>query len=267
MNMLVENNTQLIEKQSQEVFYPELYNNLQPIMEADQSLKARTGLDNLLEEMGELICEFKLENHIGLCLLHNHNLVEENHFMCEHLDSTRYSSQALVMEHTNRSEVSNVHVPVAIKVTGDNQLAALEFSTVDLAIENYQIFAEQREQFMPRFSEVLIKHDFHDLIGLSILRTDALKPAKDEILLEQSEMRMANILMISKHDPAANHVQTNWQFEMVAIEPESDESKVGVYAAAKCKPANYCKSYCDLGEDGKKHKPIHDQISHVSEVE
>ena len=68
-----------------------------------KNINQRADREAFFKEIGTLIGEFDLEHHIGVCLLHNHNLVTSGHFMLGRIDKTSYSTPALVMQRIERA--------------------------------------------------------------------------------------------------------------------------------------------------------------------
>lgn len=221
-------------------FSPAAYNGLMDVSTADRRLWSRQDREAFFQEAGTLICENGLQESVGLCLLHNHNAVAEGHIMVESFETDTYATPALVMAHTPRDQARQP-VPVALKV-GDGGLLPLEYSSVDLAHRNYRLLQEAGEDFVAAFCDVVTRNGFEDLVGLSVLRVDALDRQPDEELVERTDSaRVANVLRA--HDtveaPNINHVQTSWVFDKVEATAASNcVTKCLAKCATKCEAPN-----------------------------
>lgn len=209
-------------------FSAEVYNGLMDVGKADKTLHARDDLEAFFQEVGSLICEHDLENRIGLCLLHNHNSVSDEQRMIEIYDEKTYSAPALVMQSMHSGDAPQ-HVPVVMKVQGGNEynpLTPLEHSALDIARDNYEQLMLKSEAFLPSFQELVKKRGYEDLVGLSVIRADALPCKEGESFIERTDAaRVANVITAEPEREEANtrYITTNWQFE-----------KAGYRAMAEC---------------------------------
>jgi cyclophilin family peptidyl-prolyl cis-trans isomerase len=218
--------------ESTPTFSPTIYNQLLDVNKADQLLWAREGQKAFFDKAGALICRHNLEDNIGLCLLHNHNEVEDDHMMVEIYDADTYPTPALVMAHVPDGKTVQ-KVPVAMQVRA-GKLIPLEHSTVPSAVENFIALEKAGSTFTDAFCEVVTHQGFQDLVGLAVLRTGALGGDPGEEYYERIDpVRVANVLRIQDTDidPNIRFVQTSWKF-----------SQDGTGSATKCKPDTHCEA-------------------------
>lgn len=255
-----------VSKQCPEIFNVELYNSLPTVGVADRILNQLDDREAFFKEIGTLIGEFDLEDHIGVCLLHNHNLVTNGHFMLEIFDKSSYSTPALVMQHIERAGETQQHVPVVFKVEAGNELVGLEYSTVELAKGNYEKLFQQSSEFLPRFCAVVTRFGYQNILGLSVLRVDALDREVGDILLERTDdQRIANIVTADKERPTkdARYIETIWHFEKTT-QANNPSREMATTCLTECKYALKCANKC-IFEEGGKHEGIHDNIEYHSE--
>lgn len=211
-------------------FSVDIYNNLLDVGEADRALWAREDRETFFGEVGALIHRHGLESSVGLCLLHNHNDVREDHLMVETYEEDTYATPALVMRHMARREAPS-SVPVAFKVEG-KKLVALEHSAVPLAKQSFAALENADSAFVEAFCDLVEGRGFANLVGLSVLRLDTIAASPDVELLERTDVdRVANVMRIDDGGGArgeGNSIETSWQFQQLAA------GEVAAKCKAKC---------------------------------
>lgn len=197
-------------------FDPALYNALPPVVSADKTFSEKTDAGLFFESAAELVCRFDLEKYIGVCLLHNHNKLEDGEVMVESFEYLGDGRPALVMALTKSPESREI-VPVVWKlqkVSGKHRFIPLEHATQEQAKVGYQRLVEN-QTFLSEFKSLLLEFDYQDIIGLTILRDDVLPKKADEHLVERIHAkRVANVVTAEQRtdETPDNFVVTNWFF-------------------------------------------------------
>ena len=193
--------------------------------------------------------KYDLQESIGLCLLHHHNAVEDDHIMVESFEADSYATPALVMARIPQQQAQD-YVPVALKVS-DRALMPLEYSAVDLAHRNYRRLGEVGNGFVADFCNIVTRHGFEDLVGLSVLRLDVLDRRPGEELIERTDYRrVANVMRAhdTEEREGVNHVQTSWKFDKLASSSKpSPKSPYGEEQGSNA--ATSCVTKCEAPSD------------------
>jgi hypothetical protein len=207
-------------------FDPTVYNTLPSVIPADEALSEKGDSELFFNRAANLVCRFGLEAYVGVCLLHNHNSVGTDELMVESLESLGDGRPALVMALTKTREAGE-SVPAVWKLqeaAGQQLFVPLEYSTQEQARDGYQRLLENH-LFLTEFSALLLEFDYQNIIGLTVLRSDALRRGPGDHLVERAYRgRIANIVTAEQRteESRQNLVTTNWHFVKKMAEDETE---------------------------------------------
>lgn len=224
-------------------FDPTLYNQLPLVGEADALLNGQKDLEKFFQAAGELICGFNLEAYIGVGLLHKHNSIGPNQLMVENIEEIRKDKPALIMELVTKAAGDNA-VPVVWKLQNSQSTSPfvpLEYSTCDQAKTGYAQLMSQPE-FLEKFRSLLLDFGYESILGLAVMRVQALKKLPGESYIERSHpTRTANVMTSSTQlsNVSSKLLRTSWSFK----------KEVGLNGAlmVKCEAPTLCEEPTEPG--------------------
>ncbi len=201
-------------------FDPTLYNQLPLVGEADALLNGQKDLAEFFKTAGELICSFNLEAYIGVGLLHKHNSVGPDQLMVESVEEIRKDRPALIMELVPKAAGDDA-VPVVWKLQNSKAISPfvpLEHSTCNEAKTGYAQLMNQPE-FLEKFRSLLLDFGYESILGLTVMRVQALKKQPGESYIERSHpTRTANVMTSSTQlsNVSSKLLRTSWSFKKEA---------------------------------------------------
>ena len=220
-----------------------LYNELPLVGEADALLNGQKDLKKFFRAAGELICSFNLEAHIGVGLLHKHNSVGQDQLMVENIEEIRKDKPALIMELVSKTKANDA-VPVVWRLQSSDATSSfvpLEHSTCNEAKAGYaQLMGEP--EFLEKFRSLLLDFGYESILGLTVMRVQALKKLSGESYIERSHpTRTANVMTSTTQlsSVSSKLLRTSWSFK----------KEVGLNGAlmTKCEATTNCEEPTEPG--------------------
>lgn len=210
--------------------YSENYNSLQDVLIADEEL-TQIGRDDVLDPLLEIISKHKLQDVVGLRLLHNHNQISTDEIMLE-LEEINSNENCLTTKAIKISEVKEGYYPNSWAL--DSTLIPLEYSA-DSSVKYNSHLILNNEGFIEEFKIELDKLGVRHLIGLYILNREFFikgipGESADYNLVESTDAdRRANILKFKKscEIDRANYIDTVWAAQSKEITMGCERVKVG----------------------------------------
>jgi hypothetical protein len=218
------------------------YNRLPEVFEADLKLVS-FGRDNALKVLFEIIRNHKLENHVGIRLLHKHNLIFENEIMVEGAISDS-EGFALVTQALPISDVDGRVVPNSWVLT-DSAFIPMEFSHKNLVF-NSKICPETKPEFFAELATKLRELGLSTVLGPALISSDFVKsnsPGSSTLMIERSALDdRVNILRYARSNDFSkdSFVETYW-----CINSESDcQTENERQSQNEPKPMVVCQRIC-----------------------
>lgn len=210
--------------------YSNNYNTLQDVIVADDEL-SQMGRDGVLTPLLEVISKYKLQNVVGLRLLHNHNHIHTDEIMLEGEEESNHE-KCLTTKATRLSEVRKKYYPNSWAL--DGTLIPLEYSS-DTFVKYDSLIISNHSSFIQEFNNELKKLGVNHLIGLYLLNR---KFFNEEVpgrgmeyrLMETTDIaRRANVLRFEKSDTIdkENIIDTVWAAHTTEITMGCERVKVG----------------------------------------
>jgi hypothetical protein len=222
------------------------YNLLPDVEWADDKLSSldKTGV---LESLSGVIVKHRLEDLVGIRLLHAHNRIRESEMMIEEEEMDGMGRNCLVTMAKQEPATIAGYSTNSWQLC-DNEFIPLEFSTDEMVVAEPNLLS-QNTDFFSEFAAALKKLSVEDILGPCIVKRSFYKnyrPGGPSILVETTDVsRRANVL---KFDDKDNYdlealIQTTW----LAIKspnsenPESDCSHcTPLCEPAACVPISAC---------------------------
>lgn len=174
----------------------------------------------LLEQGGKLICDYGLQDRLGITLLHKHYDVDEG--QNERLVRTFNPSMPGYVQQTSPRKAADVRtecIPLFWKCEVDNRQATwypYEFLEPKEIRPVYSLdrLAVEHPTFLKMFSTMLITYNAVDLFGLYTRYADEISFGSDQMLTEVTQTASRSMFYkYSKRDrPAESSLQTLWTF-------------------------------------------------------
>ncbi len=205
-----------------------------------------------------MILKHDLQDSIGIRLLHNHNLIQENEIMIENEELDESGQNCLVTFAAKSGNATN-YSPNSWKLQ-NGDFHPLEYSS-DFFVTSSANTIEKKQVFFDDFKTILEQLDVQEILGPCIIGRDFYKkyePSMPSILAETSnEMRRANIVKYESDNkfPDDSLIHTTW----LAVRSEDSSSPELV-----CKAACIAISSCvkdDKGNHSKVQK--HNKGTHI----
>lgn len=181
------------------------YNDLPAVEVANAALRKQTDGDSLVARFGGLFRHYRMEQHWGLTLLHNHWMVTEDEFPGERAITeqgrTRFITQPRI-----KAEI-NEFVPCAIALFGD-EWHAFEYASTDWAKDAFGRL-QASVDFLHEVNTAIRAAGMTHLIGLRATRD--LK-VSSTWWVEDTEYPNRSILTEQEADPQneAAYIETFW---------------------------------------------------------
>ena len=233
-------------------FESEIYNSLADLEPANNTLLGKCDAEEFFEKAGNVICDYNLQGDVAICLLHKHNFTKENEIMLESRE-TIANKPALVMEPLVQEGITVDYTPVVWKFSSKLGLFSPLEHTTESSVKTKYKNLMKNPAFLADFRDLLLKFNYEDIIGLSILRVTNLEKKEDEIYVERSHpTKIANVVMADYVPEAASNtlIQTNWSFEREWNELTSQNELA-------CKIKKTCQTFCQPVGTGQKHLKSH----------
>jgi hypothetical protein len=236
--------------------FNETYNCLPSVEQASEKLES-LNKQEILMSLSEVIIEHDLQNIMGIRLLHNHNLIQDNELMIENdeLDSSG-----------NNCLVTFAQDMIGLKKSSPNswKLEAgdyhpLEYSSDEFVVSTQNLINEKKI-FFDDFKIRLEQLQVDDILGPCIVGRNfyqKYQPAMPFILAETSnEERRANIVKFEskdKYDESAL-ISTTW----LAVKNEHSDS-----LETKCVAACIAVSACVKDGNTHRRETRHNKGTHI----
>jgi hypothetical protein len=221
--------------------YSETYNGLPDVFWADSQL---TALDRpaTLDRLAAVILEHRVENMVGIRLLHSHNHLSSGEHMLESEETDRLGESCLATVATAGGHPAESSAPNSWQWSQGGWVP-LEFSVDPLVEADYE-WIREKQAFSADFAQALEALRATRLLGLAMIRRKffARTLQGNTALIETTEpVRRANILRFddaSRYD-AKNLIQTVW----LASDGDDDSLKSSCIPLCgfKCKILITCK--------------------------
>lgn len=238
-----------------DTFDARIYNSLMDLGEANTNFKKASEMDQFFHDAGTLILDHKLEDYVGLCLLHKHNLVEDGELMIEQFETVD-EQPALVMS-LQPQDAPFSKWPAVWKLGSDQQsFSPVEYSTTETARAGHERLMAAID-FFRGFRSLLTHYGYENLLGAAIRRSGELKRSEDESIVERCHpTRVANVLTSEEVSPEdePGMIRTNWSFER----------GYGAQTAAQCVEVK-CEQRCQPTGTGQPHLESHQSGGHRKE--
>lgn len=199
-------------------------------------LEVEDRFDQLHLQACRLVEGTPLSVDLGLYLLHRHWACGPTDVMCESR-GTWQGHPALVTRATSRSDY---HVPTRWLATDENSVEALEFSDDAGGQRIVNRVLQHGDLFMKVLCAIRAAH-LEDIVGLSILRHDALSLREGERLIEENFSGMSVVVArVPTMEEEGTLIPTTWVLDIHA----------GCKPACKCKPysINECRHHAKVHE-------------------
>jgi hypothetical protein len=192
------------------------YNSLPSVDTADEELRSATAFDDFLETTRKIIFKHKLENYVGLRLIHKHFSVKAGEVMMEEFQIHK-GKPALVTRPVEVEEARSLcSLPASWILSGDGNFHVFETST-DPAIQG--VIDKISEEFLKEISSLLQESKMQKLMSVAVLKRDTLIGSDDQAYLEESfleegvkEESVVKICAQSELPELTNMVKTVWSF-------------------------------------------------------
>lgn len=230
-----------------------VYNELPDVMDADRTLRDR-GKDALLMSFGDLFLRHRVEDYLGLRLLHKHNSLGMDELMLEREERDVDGTPCL----------TTIAAPLEDEATRSpaNSWAVIGGRAVPLEFSNDRRVAiglTGRERFLEEFDELARLLNTDRLLGICVLQRDFYDKHRSgrggEILIEETEPdRRANVLRFADEGryPGAKLIHASWAFRQLS-EAEIIAGCATYCEAGSCVPHTACVSSNDAHEPVEHH--------------
>lgn len=236
---------------------PEIYNNLQDVLVADEKLSFM-GRNETLSPLCQTILKYRLEDTVGIRLLHNHNHIGENEVMLEReeMDANgTYCLTTLAVEQAANKGFAN-----SWKLDKGSYFP-LEFSADPLVANETDKFIG-KEDFIKEFNDQLETLGAAHILGPCVLGRmfyEERKPSGSDVLLVEitDEKRRANILKYyHSHEIKIDKlIQTVWK---ATAGGNYTQNLSLAEAMSTCTPicAPVAVVHCDPNDDGTHNRSV-----------
>jgi hypothetical protein len=191
----------------------DIYNALPGIEQANDAIRKDRNFDALMSGLGRVILDHRLEDVIGIRLLHRHNDLRPGDLMVEDLEAFD-ESPALVTARYRKGDVDFEYMPSMWACRGDQGLQELEYSRRDLLATDAQ-FVKDNAKFFLKFAQEAKNLNTEDFLGVCLLDKNNFPVNKDsETEVESTDVvRPANVILIRSKDliRTENYFETTWQ--------------------------------------------------------
>jgi len=174
---------------------------------------------DIIIQLGDIICKYKLHNKIGLCLLHKHFDINKNERLIRKVNNNIalttpcFSSNKKMVcfmwkiEEGNNDQAKTIYPLEFIELSGDSKLEK------KIAKINKIIYS--KTGFLAEFSNSLIQLELTNAFGFSILNKCFLTKHNDETFLETTneEIKLLNLKPAKRSLISQEMIQTQWSFE------------------------------------------------------
>ncbi|MCK1580672.1 hypothetical protein IVB03_14040 [Bradyrhizobium sp. 168] len=191
----------------------EVYNALPGIERANGAIRQEREFNVVMSELGKVVLDHRLEDIIGIRLLHRHNDLRPGDLMVEDLEQVD-GAAALVTARYANSEVQFDFMPSMWACRGAEGRQDLEFSRQSLLpIDRY--FLKSNRDFFVGFAEKARALDVEDFLGVCVLDRDGFPVNKEsQTEVESTDVvRPANVIRVRSKDlvRTENYFETTWQ--------------------------------------------------------
>jgi hypothetical protein len=222
-------------------FSPLVYNNLQPVEQADREVRTNSSLDAFLVCASRLFRSHGYQDRFGISLLHKHFDCANDERFVEFPESVN-GRDALVTRPRPHGLRANGYVPVVWKLV-DGRFRPLEYSSDGLA---GALFTgdEVSQTFLDDVQKLIEKSPIGEFIGLSIVNRGFYENApSDTFPIEHSyiEKRASVVFLDPRSLLDESTIETAWTFATI------------VDGQSAC--AQTCRKGCKSVDGG--HDPIH----------
>lgn len=193
--------------------HEELYNLLMDVEPADELLMTLNKLQ-ILHDLSAVIRRYRLENLVGIRLLHRHHTLSLGELMLEATLPDRTGQPTLTTSAVHRTEVTRVFAPNSWMVF-NGELYPMEYS-VDAAVTSAADISVCYADFFREFVGTLAEAGATGLLGPCILRRafiDIHQPAGNPALVESTdeELRANIVRFVPEGEYDWNKmIQTTW---------------------------------------------------------
>jgi len=165
-------------------FHATHYNSLDPIEKADADLKSEVSFNSFLGKVGEIVTAYKLEDYVGVRLIHRHFSLNPGQVMVENFEKVKDVSSLVTTPHDISLAREKGAVPSAW-IFLDSQLAVFEFST-DPAVKVGLKKVKDSQGFLGDIRKVIKEFDLQDLISIGVIAKQSLIAEGDQIYWERN---------------------------------------------------------------------------------
>ena len=239
-----------------------IYNDLNPDVKIAYDDLVATGIFEVFtEEAAELICSYGVQSSIGICLLHNHNYLDDDEIMLEYTSHLNDGRPSLVMQRTKTNK-EFLKLPVNWKVVVDDDgytYMPIEFSTVDGVTEANNLL-EDNPELLREFAALVIRYGLSNLVGLAVYRHDFLRQQENDVFIETTDPKIiANVIAACPKETTdlTMVTPTLWRFQ---TNPDEEKPQGCVCG---CRYEVLCNTADDPHRPRTQHGGIH---GHVTEV-
>jgi hypothetical protein len=189
-----------------------IYNQLAEVIEADQKLSS-LNKSAILDSLCDVILKHKLEDRVGIRLLHKHNVISGHEIMLEQEEHDEAGRPCLSTFAIERNACTGKYAINSWALRND-EYVPLEYSIDPLVVEQSDLMITQKDFFI-EFGQALKQMNVDDILGPCIATRSffAHRPDVEALLVESTdEERRANIL---RYDMPENYestrlIQTVW---------------------------------------------------------
>lgn len=179
-------------------FHASHYNSLPPIEKADEDIKSKTFFQAFLNRAGEIIRSHKLEDYVGVRLIHRHFSLNAGQVMVEKFEQID-SVPSLV---TSAEDISLAREKGAVPsgwIFSKSNPVVFEFST-DLAVKDGLALIQNSLNFLREMREVIEEFKLEELMAVGVLKKQSVVAEGDQIYWERNYYN-SNLSIVQLSDP------------------------------------------------------------------
>jgi hypothetical protein len=226
-----------IRKARVDMFSSAVYNDLPEVEHVDAKLRQKRFFEQEFSNLASIFRRYNVSEYVGICLLHNHNMIRADEAMVQRRKSNNRRGEALITAPRKRNGLrfkQSRPWSFAVSSEKDGVLLPIEFSNDNVVRDDYTRLLTERP-FIEEFCRYISDQDLGRYIGLALIRRSFEPPADEMLAVEDTDpQRRTNTVYYARTDEYVNVRLIQTIYPMIPSESQVTRCVVRCWMSSYC---------------------------------